>query len=101
MSVNPLFIALKTQYFNDFALGVKKDELRLYGKRWNEKSCQIGRAVILSKGYGMHSRMNGIITAFKHQAGHTFGSQYQASILAIYGSLDVEIAVITIKLEGQ
>ena len=48
--VKPLFIPLKAEYYDQFATGEKRDELRLYGPRWNECTCPVGRPVILSRG---------------------------------------------------
>lgn len=94
-----LFVPLKTEYWNAFVYGDKRDELRLYGKRWNEKTCVIGRGFVLSKGYGKANRVRTEITAFKKQRGNTFGSTYKASIEKLYGSLDVDIAVISVNKE--
>lgn len=47
----PLFIPLKTEYFEAFRLGTKTVELRRYGPMWNERTCTPGRAVTLSHGY--------------------------------------------------
>lgn len=92
----PLFIPLKSEYYEAFKDGSKRDELRLYGPRWNEETCAVGRPVVLSKGYGKQNRMSGKVDAFKKQHGSLFGKTYKASILACYGTLDVNIAVITI-----
>jgi len=94
--VKPLFIPLKTEYYEAFKSGLKQDELRLYGKRFNEKTCHIDREIILSKGYGKHERMKGRIWKFKKQHGSTFGSTYKKSILDVFFNLDVYIAVISI-----
>lgn len=94
--MKPLFIPLKTKHFEAFADGRKTEELRLYGPCWNENTCKIGRAVTLSKGYGKYARMTGKIWRFKKQHGSLFGSTYQAAIKEIYGTLDVEIACISI-----
>ncbi len=96
-SAKPLFVPLKTEYYESFALGDKTEELRAYGPRWNEKTCTVGRAVILSKGYGKHSRMSGVIWRFKKQHGTLFGSKYKESILNVYGTLDINIACISIN----
>ena len=45
-----LFIPLKAEYYDQFATGEKRDELRLYGPRWNKRTCPVGRPVILSRG---------------------------------------------------
>ena len=59
----PLFIPLKTEYFEAFLRGEKKTEYRAYGPRWNFKTCQEGRLVILSKGYGKQYRLVKRITS--------------------------------------
>jgi len=61
--MKPLFIPLKTEYFNAFKSGEKFIEYRAYGPRWNEKTCPAGRRVVLSKGYGKHERITGVILA--------------------------------------
>ena len=57
----PLFIPLKTRYFEAFANGSKNTEYRRYGPGWNERTCYRGRPVIISKGYGKYSRLSGVI----------------------------------------
>ena len=63
--MKPLFIPLRTVYFEMFREGIKQTEFRLYGPRWNERTCQPGRPVVLSKGYGKHARLTGIVESFK------------------------------------
>lgn len=66
MSVDrPLFIPLKTEYFEAFKAGTKDTEYRRHGSRWNEDVCQVGRPVVLSKGYGKSERLSGVITGFE------------------------------------
>ena len=97
----PLFIPLKTEYYEAFFSGEKREELRAYGPRWNEKTCRIGRAVILSKGYGKQNRATSKVTSFRKQHGSTFGKSYQGAIKACFGTLDIEIACIGLdKPEG-
>lgn len=60
----PLFIPLMGEYYDAFLAGTKKFELRLYGDRWNIKTCRIGRQVILSRGYGKQNRATGTIKAY-------------------------------------
>jgi hypothetical protein len=62
--VKPLFIPLKTEYFDAFKAGTKDTEYRRHGERWNEDVCQVGRSVVLSKGYGRTERLSGVITGF-------------------------------------
>ncbi|TJY57132.1 hypothetical protein E4T66_17120 [Sinimarinibacterium sp. CAU 1509] len=94
--MKPLFVPLCGVYYDQFAAGTKGEELRRYGPRWNERTCQLGRLVTLSRGYGKQNRMTGRIWRFKRQHGATFGSTYRASILERYGTLDVWIACISI-----
>lgn len=56
-----LFIPLKGEFFDAFARGEKRTEYRLRGKRWNLDTCALGRAVILSRGYGKSKRLTGRI----------------------------------------
>jgi hypothetical protein len=97
-NIRPLFIALNAAYFEAFLGGRKTDELRRYGPRWNERTCAVGRPVILSKGYGATHRLSGRIRAFKKQHGSTFGSTYKAAILDVFCTLDIDIACISIDL---
>jgi len=99
--VKPLFIPLKAIYYDAFLSGDKPSELRLYGKRWNERTCPPGRRVIISKGYGKIHRATGVIQEFLVRDARTFGSTYQASIIDLYGTLDKPIAEIRIKLDAQ
>jgi hypothetical protein len=63
--VKPLFIPLKTEYFEAFRAGTKDTEYRRHGSLWNEDVCQVGRPVVLSKGYGKSERLSGVITGFE------------------------------------
>lgn len=51
MTIKPLFVPLKSKYFDAFGNGTKRYEYRPYGKRWNADTLLIGRKVILSRGY--------------------------------------------------
>lgn len=62
--MKPLFIPLKGKYFDAFACGTKTTEYRVYGPRWNERTCPVGRDVVLSRGYGKYHRLTGRITGF-------------------------------------
>jgi len=48
--MKPLFIPLKGEYFDQFQAGTKDTEYRVYGPRWNERTCAVGREVVLSRG---------------------------------------------------
>lgn len=93
-----LFIPLKTEFYEGFESGKKRSELRLYGARWNEKTCAPGRAVVLSKGYGKANRLRGQIVAFHRRKSDTFGSTYQGHIEACYGPGVHDIAEIRIEV---
>lgn len=51
MDEKPLFIPLRTEWFNQFKSGEKDTEYRAYGPRWNERTCRIGRDAVVSHGY--------------------------------------------------
>jgi hypothetical protein len=99
MMKKPLFIPLKSKYYEAFQNGSKTEELRRYGPRWNLDTCTIGRRVVLSKGYGKQHRMQGQIWRFKRQHGSMFGSGYKKAILDTYGTLDIWIACISITVD--
>lgn len=98
MSDRPLFIALKIEFFDLFLSGDKRSELRIYGPRWNERTCPPGREVVLSKGYGKRHRIRGVIREFHKRRADTFGSTYRGQILKAYGTLDLDIAEIRLDL---
>lgn len=61
----PLFLPLKREYFEAFKDGTKVEEFRVLGVRWNERTCRIGRPVVLSLGYGTKHRIRGVIAGFR------------------------------------
>lgn len=63
--MKPLFIPLKSEFFEAFENGTKDTEYRPYGPRWNEKTCSIGRDVVLSYGYGKQRRLRGVVVGFE------------------------------------
>ena len=87
----PLFIPLKTEYYRAFEDGTKTTEYRRYGALWNERTCRIGRDVVLSHGYGKQSRMMGTVIGFKREV------MDSADWLACYGepgeAACIEIAI--------
>ena len=66
--MKPLFIPLKTEFFEAFERGEKTVEYRPYGPRWNERTCAVGREVVLSHGYGTRRRLRGVVAAFERSA---------------------------------
>lgn len=99
--MNPLFIPLNTEYYNAFADGTKTDEYRRYGPRWNEKTCFIGRDVILSKGYGKQSRMTGTVVSFKACASDELPTAGRIAADQIFGPGVHDMACIVIKLDDK
>ena len=65
MSSKPLFIPLKTEFYEAFERGDKREEFRVHGPRWNANTCWMGRDVVLSKGYGKQNRVRGVIVGFR------------------------------------
>lgn len=65
MTEKVLFVPLYTRFFNAFKDGSKKIEYRTYGPRWNEKTCPVGKKVILSKGYGKYERLQSTVVKFE------------------------------------
>jgi len=49
--IDRLFVPLNKEWYNLFAAGKKKWEIRGYGPRFNEKTVKEGRLVELRKGY--------------------------------------------------
>lgn len=101
MNNKPLFVPLKTEYYELFESGRKKAELRKYGPRWNEKTCAIGKPVILSKGYGKKHRIAGKIIDFKKKPVCDIDPINRRAMQAIYGTLDIDIAVIYIECDNK
>jgi len=52
MESKPLFIPLKTEYYESFERGAKPSELRVYGKRWNEKRYYVANTPIQLVAWG-------------------------------------------------
>lgn len=90
----PLFIPLKSLFFNAFKMGAKDTEYRLYGPRWNERTCRLGRQVTLSKGYGKTHRLHGVVIGFARARIQTPDWQ------ACYGTEPHDAACIRISLKS-
>lgn len=60
-----LFLPLNTEHFRSFAAGTKTHEFRPEGPRWNQRTCRIGRGVVVSRGYSTPDRMNGRISSYE------------------------------------
>ena len=91
----PLFIPLNREHYCAFVDGSKGDEQRLYGSRWNEKTCRVGRAATLSYGYGKKKRMSGVVTSFERIP----FAQASKAAQEIYADRPDDIAVIGIEVD--
>lgn len=95
---NRLFIPLKTEFFEAFKRGSKNTEYRVYGPRWNERTCFVGRPVTISKGYGKYERLQGVVTRFRTSSKPTLTNAWKACYGHFGGAL---AACITIRLATQ
>lgn len=95
--MKPLFIPLKTEYYDAFVSGEKRTEYRKRGERWNAETCAIGRTVTLSRGYGRAHRRSGKIVGFHYD-------NLPAKLpgwIECYGSGAGSASCITIKLDTE
>lgn len=88
----PLFVPLAARWFEAFASGAKTEEYRPYGPRWNERTCEVGRAVTLSYGYGKARRLHGHVEGFR-----VVGPDADPAIPQVYPGLE-RIAAIKVRL---
>lgn len=95
MSEKPLFIPLTAEWFDAFERGEKDTEYRPLGSRWNAKTCRIGRAVTLSRGYGKHRRLSGVVAGFQE-----VGPDAHPAIRCVYPTGD-RFAAIRITLASK
>ena len=101
MSKTALFIPLCTGPYEAFEARTKRHELRMYGKRWNEHTCTVGRDVVLSKGYGKQNRLQGKIRSFRHCNAQDLPKDYREAVERHFGTFDIEVAVIGIDVTGS
>jgi hypothetical protein len=82
----PLHLRLRFVWFDAFASGSKQHEWRRYGDRYNERTCAIGRPVILGRGY-TPERLTGTITSFdvKRAEGGAIGFYGSEALCAVIG----------------
>lgn len=95
--LRPLFIPLRSEYFEAFERGVKTTEFRPYGPRWNGDTCCPGRKVVLSCGYGKSRRLNGRVVSFTTSALPTTTTAWRDC----YGDRGGVAACIEIELEAR
>ena len=92
--MKPLFIPLKTEFFEAFEAGTKTTEFRPYGPRWNERTCMVGREVVLSHGYGTRRRLHGVVAGFERSTEPTRTEAWRKC----YGDRSGEAACIRVTL---
>lgn len=90
----PLFVPLNTRPYEAFKDGSKDVEMRLYGPRWNEKTCWFCRPAVLSKGYGKKNRLTAKVSSFMVLFGRQLKPDQQDAVLEIFGTLDKKMALI-------
>jgi len=100
MTDKPLFIPLKTEFYELFERGEKTEEYRLYGSRWNENTCTVGRAVTLSKGYGKQNRLTGVVKGFQRVKLEHLKPKVQESLRNIYPNKN-DFAAIQIRISDN
>lgn len=99
-AMTPLFIPLKGEYYDAFASGIKTEEFRKAGGRWNPRTCPIGRDVILSRGYGKKHRLRGYIVGFSDQPVSMLKQPHKQNFINCYGADAARAFVIEIELEA-
>ena len=80
-----LFIPLNGEHYDAFASGVKTTEYRIYGPRWNESACLVGRPVTLSRGYGKQNRVTGVVRCFVRCGIHLLPQDVYDALIKIHG----------------
>ncbi|NJO61530.1 MAG: hypothetical protein HC836_25765 [Richelia sp. RM2_1_2] len=91
--IKPLFIPLKKTYYEQFVDGSKSVEYRKYGPGWNERTCIVGRSVVISLGYSKNRRSRGVIRSFD-----VIDSSNIPSAREVYGVAKINLAAIGIEL---
>ena len=94
-----LFVPLKTEFYDKIKSGEKLEEFRLYGSKWNEKTCALGRGITFSKGYGKHERMYGTVTGYSDQTLSSLDDKNEKAILSCYGKIEGYTSIARIKFE--
>lgn len=92
--MNPLFIPLRKEFFEAFEKGEKTVEYRPFGARWNDRTCTVGRPVVLSNGYGKRRRLAGRITKFTTSTAASKTKSWEAC----YGPGECQVACIHIEV---
>lgn len=89
--MNALFVPLQGRWFDAFASGAATTEYRLYGARWNERTCTPGRDVVLSRGYS-GARLRACIVGFRTIP--LYAAPRQTQDLFAHAARDALVAVI-------
>lgn len=94
--MKPIFIPLKSEYYQAFLDGSKRIEYRRAGVgQFTLAKCTPGREVTLSKGYGTRNRIKGtVIRSWIEHHEHPTGA-----IAACYGTEPIDIIAIEIAVD--
>ena len=94
--MKPIFIPLKSQYFEDFKNGSKRIEYRRAGVgQFTLAKCTPGREVTLSKGYGTRDRIRGtVVRSWIERHEYPTGA-----IAQCYGTEPIDIIAIEIAVD--
>lgn len=93
--MKPVFLPLISKYYEAFKDGSKRSEYRLYGDRWNERTCRVGRPVTISKGYGKRNRIYAFVESFKRVQRCDLPPDISALVEYIYAGTKGDVAIIT------
>ncbi len=95
-TMKPIFIPLKSQYFEDFKNGRKQIEYRRAGVgQFTLAKCTPGREVTLSKGYSKSNRITGtVVRSWIEHHEHPTGA-----IAKCYGTEPIDIIAISIRVD--
>lgn len=100
MTEKPLFIPLKSEYYEAFAAGKKTSELRRGSDpKWSSKHCRIGRPVTLSKGYGKQNRLSGKVVNYTYMPAHMLPPNDYKAFIDCFGPSEEFVSVIRIEVD--
>jgi len=99
MNKNPLFLPLKTEFFNAFKDGTKTHEYRRHGRQFTKKNWFPGRRVNLRRGYSTNDNLYGTVTSFKVFRKSEIIGSLAKTITDLYGPEDEEICEIGIEID--
>ena len=94
-----LEIKVFEKYFEQWIDRKKKYEMRIYGEKWNEKTCRVGKKAIIRCGSKGLSSVSGVISGFSVVEACDLPQSDQDTIKEIWGTIDLTMACIEINIE--